>query len=160
MKCYVYDKPIDAGATVSRVLQSVREKFTVARLKVRAVEVVERSPALFVELQYLAASPAGKRLGQLKLGVFPDVASPVFCLHDEPGYLKTFQRVATRLATILARSSPAVGPPTTYRTVSVTSLEGVPVGFDAVRYAKGEDGVRRITRPSRRCCCPAPAPSG
>lgn len=147
VQCYVYTVPINTGATVSGVMKRVAEKLTVESLQVSTIEVLEQSAALFAELRYQVDSPEGKKLGQLKLAVFPDVATPVFCLHDEPGYLKTFQRVTTRLATVLARSGPPYAS-TTYRTVSVTSLEGRPVGFDTVRYFKGDDGGRRIVTTS------------
>ncbi|MDP1825654.1 MAG: hypothetical protein Q8L48_20505 [Archangium sp.] len=145
VQCFVYEAPIDAGATISRAIASVKDRLTVASLRLWAVEVVEGSPAAFVEVGYLVDSPEGKKGGQLKLAVFPDVPNPVFCLHDEPGYLKSFQRVATRLASVVARSTPQSGPVTTYRTVSVDTVQGRPVGFETVRFTKTDDGVRHIS---------------
>ncbi len=144
VQCFLYPAPIDAGATIARAIAQVKSRFAIASIRLVAVEVVERAPALFVELKYLVDAPAGKQAGQLKLAVFPDTGSPVFCLHDEPGYPKAFQRITTRLASILARSAPETGPVTTYRTVSIDTLNGVPVGFDTVRFTKTDDGVKHI----------------
>ena len=145
VQCFLYPAPIDAGATLARSIAQVKSRFTIASIRLVAVEVVERAPALFVELKYLVDAPTGKQAGLLKLAVFPDTGSPVFCLHDEPGYQKGFQRITTRLASILARSAPETGPVTTYRTVSIDTLNGVPVGFDTVRFTKTDDGVKHIS---------------
>ncbi len=144
VQCFLYPTPIDAGATFARAIAQVKSRFAIASIRLVAVEVVERAPALFVELNYLVDAPTGKQGGQLKLAVFPDTGAPVFCLHDEPGYQKSFQRITTRLASILARSAPETGPVTTYRTVSIDTLNGVPVGFDTVRFTKTADGVQHI----------------
>jgi hypothetical protein len=69
----------------------------------------------------------------------------LFCLLVEPGYLKSFQRVATRLASVVARSTPQAGPVTTYRTVAIDTVQGQPVGFETVRFTRTDDGVRHIS---------------
>jgi len=63
------------------------------------------------------------------------------CTQDEPGYVQTFHRAATRVALELGRAR-ASGEPASYRTVYVTSIKGAPVGFERSVYRKAKDGSR------------------
>jgi hypothetical protein len=68
----------------------------------------------------------------------------VACLHDEPGYVETFKRVVTKLATGLAKAR-APAETAAYRSVYVISIRGAPVGFERSVYVKAKDGTRTGT---------------
>ncbi len=144
VQCFLYEGPLDTGATLARTVRSVAGKpgLTVASVRVLAIELVEKEPSLLAEVGYLVDGPGGKRAGQLKLFLVPTGPAPVMCLHDEPGYRKTFQRVAAKLAALLVRSTPTAGPAPVYRTLSLSTAGPMPVGFESSQLVKREDGSR------------------
>lgn len=146
VQCFLYQTAIDTGATLARMVRSIGERpgLAVANVRVLSIELVENQPSVLAEVQYLADSPLGKQGGQLKLFLVPTGSSPVLCLHDEPGYRKSFQRVAARLASLLLKSTPPSGPLPSYRTVSVTTAGPMPVGFDSFELVPRADGTRVI----------------
>ncbi len=141
LTCFAYDRPVDVANALSRLIESVRAQHTVLAVRPFALDVVEKAPALFVEVLYAVEQPGGRRVGSLKLMALSSEAAPVTCLHDEPGYTQTFRRAATSFAAALARTRAFEGPPQRYRTIAVTSLRGVRVGFTRTSWLKRIDGT-------------------
>lgn len=138
--CFVYDHPVDVSGALSHIIESVRAQYTLAAVRPAGIEVIEKSPALFVEVVYVVQSPQGKKVGSLKLMAVSSETAPVSCLHDEPGYGKTFQRVSSAFAAAVARARTADAVPASYRTIDVTSVKGMRVGFTKSSWVKKRDG--------------------
>jgi hypothetical protein len=144
VQCFVYDQMVPVGTLLGRLTEGLRGKVDIKAVRTSAIEVVEKEPAVFSDIAYVAATPKGKVLGQLKLAVYPSSVAPLACVQDEPGYQQAFQRAVTRFASGLARTR-ASTEPIAYRAVYVTAIRGAPVGFERSIWVKAKDGTRTGT---------------
>ncbi|MFL5318907.1 MAG: hypothetical protein ACJ790_04565, partial [Myxococcaceae bacterium] len=92
----------------------------------------------FVEVAYFTQQNGQKALGQLKVMSFASDEVPLLCTLDEPGYVKTFERVASGLASSMQKASAAAAP--AYREIQIIKLGEQPLGFQRDEYAKTKDG--------------------
>jgi hypothetical protein len=142
LTCTLFSKRVDAGATVWRLAESVRKSLKL--LLARPVEVlaVEGSPLVLAEIGYQSdgekgpvppgeerGSAAGTGLvGQLKVAVYAHDAHSFLCLHDEPGYARTFARVVKGLASSLRGGEDArVGA--RFAEIAVMRIGPLPTGY-------------------------------
>lgn len=144
VQCFVYDTLVPVGALLGQLTEGLRGKVEIKSLRTTAIDVIEKEPAVFSDIAYVAVTPNGNVIGQLKLAVYPNAAAPLACLHDEPGYVETFHRLVTKLAAGLAKAR-APAETLSYRAVYVTSIRGSPVGFERSSYLKAKDGSRVAT---------------
>ena len=141
MTCSLFDAPVQVGLLVTRTLAAVKAKVEVVQVRPGGIEVIEKSPAVFLDVAYAVTSNGARSVGQLQLMAFASDDAPLFCSFDEPGYVKSFHRVAGGLATSLARALAKPGDVPTFRTVDITRIQGMPVGFGKTVWRKGKDGT-------------------
>jgi hypothetical protein len=98
LNCFLYPQNIDTAATLHRVISAVPQNLEVQQIRPTSVTPVGVDPLVFVEAAYEANSPQGKLVGLLKAAVFAAPEHALMCMHDELGYVKSFQRIVTSLA--------------------------------------------------------------
>lgn len=141
IRCFVSSVRTDGASPIASVLQRMKDGTKV--LSVRPVEVaaVSGSPALFVEAVYATAQNDGKSgLGQLKQAVVPHPDRSLTCLHDEPGYARTFRRVVKGLAASLAAAAPDVRSQARFAEITAVRVKDLPVGFVEQTIMADRDG--------------------
>jgi hypothetical protein len=128
LTCFVYTGPIDAGAALWRMVESVSRSVEVQQARTTEVLGVAGVPTVFLEVEYLSATGQGRAAGLLKLMVHASPTLPLLCLHDEVGYGATFQRITQGLAASLrATGEPPEAPRASE--LHVVRLGAQPVGF-------------------------------
>jgi hypothetical protein len=142
--CYLFDEPVDVGALVSRTLTNLKKELQLTQVRPSGIEVIEKNPAIFLEVGYTADTKAGRSLGQLKLMVYAAEEAPLLCLFDEPGYVKSFHRVASALAGAAGKAL-ATATPAVYRSIDVTRIGELDVGFSRTEWLKEKDGTYALT---------------
>ncbi len=128
LRCTLFPKRLDVAATIWRVTESVKKNLKL--LVVRPVEVsaVAGSALVVSELVYQTSSDRGPMVGQLKIAIYAHDGHSFLCLHDEPGYGKTFVRAAKGLAASLqGGEDPRAGA--RFAEVAVMHIAGLPIGY-------------------------------
>jgi hypothetical protein len=131
VSCIVYDQPIDAAASLMKLVAMAKQgakDINIESILPTDVGVLGETAYVAATLMYTKRSPRGKLGGQLKMFARPDIDASVLCFHDEVGYVDTFKRVAHGLAQSLKLAKPSPAPQ--YVEIQVTTLGQLPVGFD------------------------------
>lgn len=144
MTCTLLDEPLQVGSFVSRMLSNIQASLELTRVRPAGIEVIERSPAVFLEIGYASVAEGRRSVGQLKLMAYASDEAPMFCLFDEPGYTQTFHRVAGAAAARLARALEAPGERPSFRSVDLTHIQGMPVGFSKSLWRRQPNGTVTI----------------
>lgn len=143
IECIVYPERVGAGQVFHTVLSRVKEHLQVRAQRPTAVLSLREAPAVVLETVY-----AGQRDGQtvgglLKMMVHVDPTLPVLCMHDEPGYAATFQRVVSGLLDSLELGEGQKGRARArYSELHVLRVGQQPVGFDWRAVYEGGQGGR------------------
>ncbi|MFZ5439352.1 MAG: hypothetical protein ACOZQL_05050 [Myxococcota bacterium] len=140
--CFVYERGLDVGTLATRMAKSLTGDTSLSSVRVSDITVVEKSPATFLELGYLAGKPGAQVLGQLKLMFYSSDESPLMCLHDEPGYVQSFKRITSTFAAAMARALTSPEVKYDWRSVSVMRVKGAPIGFERTAWMTRSDGDR------------------
>ncbi|MBS2013596.1 MAG: hypothetical protein JST00_11950 [Deltaproteobacteria bacterium] len=134
MECWVYEESKDPAGTMGVMAASLRKNLDVKLFAPTDVFVAGEHAVLTTHAIYLADTPTGKGAGQIKLAFYNDPLAPSLCTHDEPGYSASFARIAKHFfETVQRRDRALSGKPAKEWEVSVTKLDGKPVGFDEHR---------------------------
>lgn len=142
VECFVYNTMLDSGEVIRNFIELLDpEKVEVSRVVPWEISVHRESPAVFVEARYLVPTATGKAAGLLKIALHADKAHPIACLHDEVGYVRTFERLAKGLFDSFESKSAAPKPE--YTDTVILRLDKVPVGFETSDLFKDENGERR-----------------
>lgn len=142
VECFVYNTMLDSGEVIRNFIDLLDPaKVEVSRVVPWEVSVHRESPAVFVQALYLAPTAAGKAAGLLKIALHADRAHPIACLHDEVGYVRTFERLAKGLFDSFESKSAA--PRSEYTDTVILRVDKVPVGFETSDLFKDEGGQRR-----------------
>ncbi|XXX82312.1 hypothetical protein WMF30_26490 [Sorangium sp. So ce134] len=142
VECFVYNTMLDSGEVIRNFVELLDPaKVEVSRVAPWEVSVHRESPAVFVQALYLAPTAAGKAAGLLKIALHADRAHPIACLHDEVGYVRTFERLAKGIFDSFDSKSAA--PKSEYTDTVILRVGKVPVGFETSDLFKDEDGQRR-----------------
>jgi len=143
LTCFVYAEPLDAGGALTRLLGMVGQHTEVQLARTTDVRLVNEAPTVYAEAQYLVNVPQGKAAGQAKLMVHTHEQVPLVCTHDELGYMESFKRVTSGLASSLkAAGEPKPAP--RYAEFHVIRIQGHPVGFER-RTMNGGAGGSTVT---------------
>lgn len=129
------------GAAIARTLAELRQRVDIKLIRNAGLEVLGETPALRLDVLYLARAAPGARsggVGEAKLLIYPDDGVPLLCMHDEPGYGATFTRIAGGLARTLHVTERRPAP--RFVDVQVTRVAGVPIGFEK-RSVRGDHGA-------------------
>ncbi|HVU06076.1 MAG TPA: hypothetical protein VHE30_30205 [Polyangiaceae bacterium] len=130
--CEVLEGDFDAAGTIQNILSDAGKHVEMKRVAPAAVRVQRGDPSLFVNAVYLAPTPQGKALGELKIGALVTPGRTAVCVHDEIGFEKTFDSVADSLFESLTRADGPLSKPS-YREASIAKLGPLAVGFEARR---------------------------
>ncbi|WP_437641589.1 hypothetical protein [Sorangium sp. So ce854] len=142
VECFVYNTMLDSGEVMRNFIELLDPgKVEVSRVVPWEISVHRESPAVFVQALYLAPTGAGKAAGLLKIALHADRAHPIACLHDEVGYVRTFERLAKGLFDSFESKSAA--PKAGYTDTMILRIGKVPVGFETNDLLEDEDGQRR-----------------
>lgn len=142
VECFVYNTMLDSGEAMRNFIELLDpEKVEVSRVVPWEISVHRESPAVFVQALYLAPTAGGKAAGLLKIAVHADRAHPIACLHDEVGYVRTFERLAKGLFDSFESKSPA--QKSEYTDTMILRIGKVPVGFETNDLLADEGGQRR-----------------
>ena len=125
--CQLFTEEVDPGGTLNNVLKGLRGKVEPKQAAPWAVRVMADAPAAFVSVIYYAKSQRGLLLGELKLAMHARPQRSMLCVHDEPGYKQTFEKVVTELAESLKLKQAALPP--SYMDIDTAYIGQVPVGF-------------------------------
>ncbi|WP_437581386.1 hypothetical protein [Sorangium sp. So ce887] len=142
VECFVYNTMLDSGEVIRNFVELLDPaKVEVSRVVPWEVSVHRESPAVFVQALYVAPTAAGKAAGLLKIALHADRAHPIACLHDEVGYVRTFERLAKGIFDSFDSKSAA--PRSEYTDTVILRIGKVPVGFETSDLFKDEGGQRR-----------------
>ncbi|WP_437594225.1 hypothetical protein [Sorangium sp. So ce1000] len=142
VECFVYNTMLDSGEVIRNFIELLDPaKVEISRVLPWEVSVHRESPAVFVRALYLVPTAGGKAAGLLKIALHADRARPIACLHDEVGYVRTFERLAKGLFDSFESTSAAPKPE--YTDTVILRLGEVPVGFETNDLLKDEGGQRR-----------------
>ncbi|WP_437493509.1 hypothetical protein WME75_20715 [Sorangium sp. So ce1014] len=142
VECFVYSAMLDSGEVIRNFVELLDPaKVEVSRVVPWEVSVHRESPAVFVQALYVAPTAAGKAAGLLKIALHADRAHPIACLHDEVGYVRTFERLAKGIFDSFDSKSAA--PRSEYTDTVILRIGKVPVGFETSDLFKDEGGQRR-----------------
>lgn len=142
VECFVYNSMLDSGEAIRQFIQLIEpSKAQIARVLPWEASVHRESPALFVQALYTAPVKGGKVAGLLKIAMHADRAYPIACVHDELGYVRTFERVAKELFDSLETKEAPPRPE--YTETFLLRVGKLPVGFETSDLLKGEGGERR-----------------
>ena len=142
IQCYVYRSRIDGAGSIAQLFQRVKKKLQIVSAQPVDVAALAGSPALFVEMVYLADAEGGKKnAGQLKQSVMPHPDRSLMCLHDEPGYSQTFRRIVKGLGASLSAAAPDERSGARFAEVIAIRAGDMPVGFVEGTTAPAKDGA-------------------
>ncbi len=129
LTCTVFAKRIDPGAAIWRLAESVKKNLKLLVARPVDVVAVAGSPLVLGELGYQVDTEKGPMVGQLKIAVYAHDAHSVLCVHDEPGYTKTFARVVKGLAASLQGGGKDERARARFAEISVMRLGGMAIGY-------------------------------
>ena len=142
---------LDSGEVIRNFIELLDPaKVEVARVVPWEVSVHRESPAVFVQALYLVPTAGGKAAGLLKIALHADRARPIACLHDEVGYVRTFERLAKALFDSFESKSAAPKPE--YTDTVILRLDKIPVGFESTICSRTERPAAMVL-PARPPSC-------
>lgn len=158
ISCSALPKRVDAAGALWRVTESVKEKVTLLGVQLTDVSEVNGSPLALALAVYEVSSGKGPMVGLLKLGVYVHDAHSLLCVHDEPGYQKTFARIVKGLAASLKGGGADERGAARYAELSVMRVGEVPIGFsERTLVAAREGGGRTVQEYSAQLVPRGPA---
>jgi hypothetical protein len=147
LSCFVYGDRIDAAGSYQAMVSSMVEESGIEPLAAELVDVtnVNGSPLLLFSMVYRAKRVGQSGTGVVKLAILPHDVHSLACLHDEPGFEKTFRRVTATLAGGLRRGK-ARAPRDTARfaELHLARIQGRAAGFQEQRLEVQPDGTRKL----------------
>lgn len=144
ISCSAHRERLDGAATLRNVVEGAKEKVTFVAFSLTDVVAVEGSALLLAVAVYQIPSEKGPLVGLLKLGVFVHDAHSILCVHDEPGYRQTFDRIVKGLAASLRGGGEDRRPGARYAELAVMRIGEVPVGFSEEVVREREGGGRAV----------------
>lgn len=148
LRCYVYDKVIDAGGAANTMIKAAATKVSFKALSAYFFDHSALSPIIGIRGIYNVEQNGVMLAGDYKLVIMPRLEHPVMCEHDAPGYAASFARVASEFAKSFQfqtqQAEPARGE------LWAVTLDGNPVGFTQSLTYKGDSNQIRQTNLSAR----------
>lgn len=142
VKCLIFNEDPDPGATLFGAFERLKTVGEIKDVRLSEMELVKDIPILGVTLIYIVHGPRGNQFGQLKLLHHPRLNHSTLCLHDEPGYAKTFAKVARSLFESEDRGIQEPAPE--YMEVQLAYVNGVPAGYDKTAIFAQDGGTRTV----------------
>jgi hypothetical protein len=136
MECFAYKKGVDPAAQVRRVMTAAA---SASGVEIKAVQLMDvfgvgsAAGALF-EAAYVARK--GTAFGLFKVLFVANGRASVLCEHDEPGYVKTFRRIGSDMATEYAKAAPPDSAEVTR--IWLARAGDVPIGFSRQTMERGD----------------------
>ena len=140
VSCTVILKPADPAFVLFKALSIVDQKVEIISQRTVSITAPDGRVVWVYEVGYHVQQDGKKAAGHYKAAWIDDHTRPILCEHDEPGYLETFARISTRMATDYDVSS--TSPPETveiwarrnqlYVDAARTKKDVVPTGFERI----------------------------
>jgi hypothetical protein len=144
VKCFVYDDVIDTGSAANLMLRAAGKEVQFKQLGAYFLDHQALDPIVAIRGLYHVERDGTVAAGDFKLTVMPRQELPVLCMHDAPGYAKSFARVTADFAKSFQFKSEQPAP--MRGELWVVTLDGSPIGFSREATYKLEDGnVRKVT---------------
>lgn len=138
-ECLLYRDALDSATTLSKLIDELLADFAQTRIVKIDAGTFGALPYLYQETLYLTESRAA---GVLKGIVVPVGDSTLACLHDEPGYNRTFVDMVGGLAGSL-RIGAAEPEAWKFREILIWQLQDMNVGFTINRVGHPDGGEIR-----------------
>jgi hypothetical protein len=129
MACTVFPQRIEVAATAWRLAESMKKGVKLLAARPVDVVAVAGSPLVLAELAYRTDTDRGAMVGQVKVAVYAHDGHSLLCLHDEPGYAKTFARIVKGLAASLRGGGEDARAAARFAEVAVMRIGGMPIGY-------------------------------
>ncbi len=142
--CYVSGVRMAGASPFAKMLSAVKQSTQVVSVRPVEVASVAGSPALFLEIVYLADAKGKKVAGQFKQAVVVHPNRSLMCFHDEPGYAETFRRVVKGLGTALAAAGSDARASAKFVEILAVTIQGQAVGFLERAVEPGERGTAKV----------------
>lgn len=142
VRCTLFDHPIDPGGTLFKTLEALKARVQVQPRRPLDIELVEKAPAIFLDLLYQVQRDGQALRGEYQLMLHADDGAPLLCEFDEPGYQQAFRRVTAGVAAAVSRARARL-PRDAFRWVDLLSIQGRPVGFIRALWLKQKGGGAR-----------------
>ncbi|WP_104987401.1 hypothetical protein [Sorangium cellulosum] len=142
VECFVYNTMLDSGEVIRQFVELLEPgKVEIARIVPWEISVHRDSPAVFLQALYSVPTGGGKAAGLLKIAMHADKSHPVACLHDELGYLATFERLAKGIFDSFEAKDALPAPE--YTETLILRADKMPIGFETNELIKEAGGQRR-----------------
>ncbi len=129
LTCTFFAKRVDVGATTWRLAESVKKNLKLLMVRPVEISAVAGSALVVSELVYQTTTEKGPMVGQLKVAIYAHDGHSFLCLHDEPGYGKTFARAVKGLATSLQGGGEDPRAGARFAELAVMHIGGTPIGY-------------------------------
>jgi hypothetical protein len=156
VRCFVYPKAINLAQTLRLFINNVVEHVEKHQIDLINAGQIDGVPFLAVETSYMAGTGKDRGVGQVKYLAARGDSTTTLCLHDEPGYKKSFTRIASGFITSQdfgERPGDSAKRLLVWRAVSVQRAGSIAVGVIESRLYEGEAGFAFAT--SRSMLLPA-----
>ncbi|NLN61454.1 MAG: hypothetical protein GX146_01050 [Myxococcales bacterium] len=126
LMCFVFDSKIDPATSAAAYMQTSDVPLQIKRVDT-AVHVVNGNPAFLAYGLYLVEQEDTKIAGLVKIATAVYAQNAALCLHDEFGYMETFERIALQFFADLTFAEAPPAPD--FNEIHVIGVQGSPVGF-------------------------------
>ena len=143
VRCFIYPKAINLAQTLRLFINSVVEHVNKHQVDRIDAGQINGSPYLAVGTSYMLERDGQKGTGQVKYLAARGDSTTTLCMHDEPGYAKTFERIATGFIASLKFPDNVSDPSRkllVWRSLAVQRNEQASVGIIESRLYEGEAG--------------------
>jgi hypothetical protein len=137
--CLVYKDDVNAAATLQVLSGDLAKVADIRGYKTIEVSRVGEHVAVFVDIQYVLKEDAEKHVSTMKTMFFEHPVTPMLCMHNEAGYVKSFARIATGFASSLKVDDVEEDAPKLVE-IYVDKINGQPAGFSRREIQLGEKG--------------------
>lgn len=148
-ECWIWVDTVDMASTTSNISEAIIENVSsdfgpVNARFIRAVDAgaIDDSPFLALEWLYTVGPEGEARVAYTKVRTAQVGGAYITCGHSIPGYRKSFE---TSFARVVRDLEVDVETPTPYyKSLTVSSLNGINIGVSSVTFAFDEDGDTQI----------------
>ncbi len=146
--CFVYERPLEPGQAVQRLLRAVASGLTFERVQLQSIELVNEYPLLLFRAPYHTTLQQSPRAGVLQVGLAARSDFPIVCLHDAVEFEAAFARWVRHAVSGFVPSHPQPDPPF-MREVWLLEDGARPFGVATYRVWKEGGGHRTLLISSR-----------
>lgn len=148
-ECWIWIDTIDMASTTSNISEAIIENVSsefgpVNARFIRAVDAgaIDDSPFVALEWLYTVGPEGQAQVAYTKVRTAAVDGAYITCGHSIPGYRKSFEKSFARVVSDLEVDVPTSEP--YYKSLTVSSLNGINIGVSTVTFALDEEGDTQI----------------